>query len=58
MMRDWGDMMINAEDKKNIVVVVLILIVLLGSLFFVKSCNRKEFIDEEPSEQEKLPDDN
>lgn len=57
-MRDWGDMMINAEDKKNIVVVVLILIVLLGSLFFVKSCNRKEFIDEEPSEQEKLPDDN
>ena len=50
--------MINAEDKKNIVVVMLILIVLLGSLFFVKSCNRKEFIDEEPSEQERLPDDN
>ena len=47
--------MINAEDKKNIVVVVLILIVLLGSLFFVRSCNQKEFIDEEPSEQENIP---
>ena len=55
MMRDRGDIMINAEDKKNIVVVVLILIVLLGSLFFVKSCNRKEFIDEEPTEQENIP---
>lgn len=55
MMRDRGDIMINAEDKKNIVVVVLILIVLLGSLFFVRSCNQKEFIDEEPSEQENIP---
>lgn len=38
--------MINAEDKKNIVVVVLILIILLGSLFFIKSCNRQEYIDD------------
>lgn len=39
--------MLNTNDKKGIAVVILLLIIILGSLVFIRGCNRKEFVEED-----------
>lgn len=38
--------MLNLNDKKKIAVVILLLIIILGSLVFIRGCDKKEFKDD------------
>ena len=52
--------MLNSNDKKGIIVVVLLLIIILGSLVFIRGCDKKEFKNDSIPElpEEIVPDEN